>query len=831
MDDLGLPVSSWPTGAEVRQVAEFSLLSGASALVVVAGSTLQALTWDGHLLFEHADLVVSSILHVAATPDGPIALVLSRQDSVALIDLQTGHAGWRCRLPDGTRLSDAGSSKMFIDAGRLCWLAAPVYDESITCYEIDSVDEVRPRWVHDFAGRYDRGFGPAMIVTNALDDGSQRLVISSRTGRSYGGHGDERFGTPTERVVLGRDDGHLYQAVLDLSDGRVLREVAFRPDPGDYPCARPYGLLQAVAHADDQWVVLVACQVEEYFSVTRASGARLEREWGQFVEKDWPEDRQELRPQLTSLVEREEAEPLLVVGHFDSTRWHTLVRSAASGVEIAHLEDQYFWGVLPSAAGPLAVVSPATQRHLAGTEGLAAVTIDGLNPVGTAPELRPLTCSTDELPPHVTFHADRRSLVTLAHSGTVGILGNQGGRLVWWAPTQHGPVPLADVDATEAYPGSDGAVIVVAGNALHRVTTDLCVSEPVRVRGRRPDVLTTVAGATGWIANSVAGYGSEVRNSEGSWGITGRLAAMAAAGDTALVATITTVGSVQVWRCQKGGPSLLTEIRVQNTPTHVRFIRTDGVFIAEQTGAHTGAAGAYQLDGRSLWCDGAHWPYPNLPSIAETCSGRWIAAYDDHGVLIVRDAYTGELLAERDWTAAYTSPVLLPVDDTDLLLRLGGVHGIECLELTGGTQVELRERWRLSAPLWHYFPGDAAIARLSDRWVVGAMSPRGRLDLIDVRDGRVQHTVEVGPVAQRPPIVTVDDAGSAQFIVGTSEGRLLRIDADTGMLRPCPIRFSAAVECLGVARENDGPRDLLIGTADGMVHRLRLTSLSAEIIQ
>lgn len=820
-------VETWPTGAEVRQVSEFRLASGEPAALVVAGSALHALTWDGRTVFHDACRGVTKVLHVAEVGGAPLALVLSREDRVDVVDLRSGRSGWEYHAPEGTRLSGPGSSRLFHDGAALCWFVAPAYGEAVSCYEIDSVDTVRLRWLRDFGGRYDRGFGPAMIVADALRSGRPQLVISSRTGSNYGAD-DGSAAVPTEQVVLGRADGHLYQAVLDLDDGEVRCEVAYRPDPGDYPCARPYGLLQvADAGNGERLIVQVSCQVEEFYSVTRV-GTSMARAWGEFVEKDWPIDDQELRPQLTSLVERRDSDPVLVVGHFDSSTWRTLVRSASTGATVSTLDGYYFWGTVRSSDGPVAVVSPATSRRLTGAEGLAALRLDGSQRRSPVRGLRPLTCSADELPPEVTFHAERHSLLTLVRDGVVGVLANDHGRVVWWAPADDRTVEVADVDATEGYPGLDDAVVIVAAGALYRITPDLEVTGPVQPSGRRPEVLAATVAGEPWLVSSAAGGSCELRAVGQLWTVDGTAAALTTdSAGSGLLATIADATRVLLWRWSNGQPALIAEITPAGTPTDVRFIRADRMLVTERTGVHTAAAAVYDVSGALVWRDAEHGAHPNLPLAAAAADGRWLVAYDDHGVLLLRDADTGELLAERDWTAAYTTPVLLSAPrGGDALLRVGGVHGMERvdLDLTAQPDERLHERWRNTAALWRYFPGEAAVARVGAALLVGAVSPTGEVDILDAADGRIVHTLPIGAVAVRPPIVAmdVDGDGSEEFVLGTGDGGLVTIWPDRGTTRPWPLSFDAAVEYLAVAADAAGLAELLAGTADGVVHRVRV---------
>lgn len=780
-------VASWPTGADVRQVAEFD-----SGVLVLAGATLQAWSWDGALLWSDGTSAVTRVLHVW---DGCCALVLSGERLVRRVSLRTGAETWRHESPDGTNLSGPGSSKLAHVGGRTLWFTAPTYATAVTCRELLTDGSVAALWVRDFGGHYDTGFGPVMVVADVLGAGSPQLLLSTRTGSDYGTGDDD---VSSERLVLGREDGRLLQVVLSLNDGSTVTEVAYRPDPGDYPCARPYGLLTTASAPGGRIVVMVSCQVEEYYAVTRADGGELSRAWGRFVEKDWPHDAQELRPQLTSVVERPGANPWLVTGHHDGTTWTTVVDDAVTGERVRALPGHYFWGTHDG--GRLAIVSPATGRALTGREPTLALRLEDWSGVQSH-DGHPVVCGTDELPADVSFHAERRSLVGLAG----GIVTRRpDGAAAWWSPASGATVSLAVDDVVAAHPGAGGAVVLVTGDgALHRVGPSLAAEGVVRPGGRRAQALVVadhdrpVLLLDGETASRAIGLDGAVRE------LPARVVAAAREPSGAAVVACLEDDGVSCHRLGDG--AVVGGVRPAGRPTHaVLFDEARLLLVAARTGVHTATIGVHRLDGEPLWTDPGQGPHPNLPCVAYAADGRWLVAYDDHGQLTVRDAVTGEVLAKDDWTAAYTIPVR--VDDPAGWLRVGGIHGVDAIDEAGVV------RWRQGAPLWTYHPGEAAVAG----GVLGCLTRGGRLDAFDVADGALLWSVELGAVAYRAPLVAVAVGGGSSFVAGTAGGALVTVDAVTGERREWVVELGVAVETLAVG-DFGGPR-LLAGTADGVVH-------------
>ena len=259
----------------------------------------------------------------------PCALIRTDLRTLILLDVFTGEPCWRWQAAAGTYVNDLGGLKVERTAAGATLYLFPTYATEGWCFDFAGRrDDPTTRW-HATDLPFDAGFGPGVVLADVDGDGRRELFLSSRTGTQYGRNA--RAGrTTTAEVVLGRRDGLLWQAVMDPWTGRVMDQVAFEAVPGaPHRCARPYGLLHVapLAPGERPQSILVSCQVEEFAVLTRRTrDGGWRRRDGWFVEKDWPADERELRPQPSSLADlRGDGRPLLVVGLWQDGRWQTLV--------------------------------------------------------------------------------------------------------------------------------------------------------------------------------------------------------------------------------------------------------------------------------------------------------------------------------------------------------------------------------------------------------------------------------------------------------------------------------------------------------------------------
>ncbi len=234
--------------------------------------------------------------------------------------------------------------------------------------------------------------------------------------------------------------------------------------------------------------MLVSCQVEEYVSITAAPD--LARRWGWFVERDWPVDEQELRPQSSSIADvTGDGRPRLVVGHWDGAAWATLVLdvigSQATGAT-TRIEGRYFWGCADLDGDGVAelIVSPEAQRRPGGVGTIELVDARTGDILASCAEVRLVTTDDDDLPAHRTFHAERRGAVVL--QGNL-VLIERSGRTVLWdgertKPLWHEPVlRIDDRGGRACLTDTTGAVVVLDDDLLAEAT--------ITLNGRAPALL------------------------------------------------------------------------------------------------------------------------------------------------------------------------------------------------------------------------------------------------------------------------------------------------------------------------------------------------------
>jgi outer membrane protein assembly factor BamB len=190
--------------------------------------------------------------------------------------------------------------------------------------------------------------------------------------------------------------------------------------------------------------------------------------------------------------------------------------------------------------------------------------------------------------------------------------------------------------------------------------------------------------------------------------------------------------------------------------------------------------------------------------------GAWRIATDDHGVLTVRDATHGAVLAQADWTAAYTTPMAVALDGEQLLVRADGTHGVELCTTDG------RTIWRRGYEIFAVHPGTSVIAGTESEPLLAVPRRDGVIDILRLRDGELVRELRVGDQAERRPVLAV----GRLVLAGTLAGDLVAFDSTDGS-EHWRRSYPAAIEALAAAAAAD-QATVAVATADGDVRLLTL---------
>jgi hypothetical protein len=839
------------TGADVRFARVVEVPEGTLTLVL-AGTMLQAIDGGGAEAWRRPDLAVSLVLAVADL-DGrrePAILVRTEPRTLAVLDPRTGATEWTWSAPDGTFVNDHGGWVLVPAEAGLGLVVFPTY--ALEAWRFDFAPDRRApatRW--HIAGTWDAGFGPSVILGPLGPGDEPRLLLSSRTGSAYRRTRDGR--TTGAELVLGRRRGLLYQAILDPGSGAVLAETAFAPEPRGYRCARPYGLLTAapLRPGGPAEVVLVSCQVEEYLAVTRRTrGGGLARRWGRHVEKDWPVDVRELRPQPSSLGDVDgDGRPELVVGLWSDDRWRTLVLDPEVGIDSPKrvFEDRYFWGTVPTGpdGGLALVLSEEFMRRPRACSTLELVDAARTRPLAVLQDAAVLASADEPLAAGVAFMALRRSAMAVGVDASrrgVLVQRHSGARAAgtWaWGIGTRGRTFLARLAGPDVVradrDGSGGLLLADREGRIRRFDAALRpVGRPVRPVGRlaTPLVRATRDGAelvVDLAGGRVAGGRPSGRGGlRDAWRVDGRLPALVqdrAGAELVAVAIEDAQGPALALYAGTGDVIALRSVTRLRAPLdHAPAPTPDGrLVLTLRTGTHTLATEVRRIDGTLDWANEEAGAYLHPPAVAPGPDGRPLVVFDDHGWLHRHDA-DGTPVGRTNWTAAYTLPILgaLGPGGRWAILRASGIHGVELLAASG------RRIWRREMPLWHLFAGRGAVGVPGDdgRPVVALPTRGGTLDALDTATGEPRWAFDLGAIPESASVVAadVDGDGRDEFLVGLPDGRLVAVgETLSGPATRWEVRLGAAAGNPIVADlDGDGVGEIAVATADGLVHILAL---------
>jgi len=734
--------------------------------------------------------------------------------------------------------------KLMQTAGSLRFICFPAFVTEGWCWDFaGNRTNPRLRWQRNYAGRYLSGFGPGVILADMNGDGRLEVVLGSKS------EGDI-----------------IYQAVLDADNGDVHYESTYSAQP-DSPiiCGRPYGLIKAVDLDGDgrKDILTVACLVEEYYAAARNNGDGFTRLWGRAVEKDFPEDHRELQPRLSSVANpRRTGGPEVVLGLWEDGQWRTLVLEAATGKARSELDGCYFWGCadLNGDGRDEIVVSREAHRRPQQPATLLVLAGDTLQPIAELPSAGVFPSQSalrSSLPDDTAFLAMRRDpvFVPLPEGGSAMLArvfngGEPSATVAWGGPDMRvreiaGPGMIrADVQ--------QGLLLLTdAGGRIHRYGADLRpTGESLQVQGRTPSPLVWQVGdrtelvfdeSGGKITGGAIDYNGN-GHLAGEWSVKGAMPALhvdnegigriATAdidederltyGTSVLQAANQPAVTIHKWPIGNAAPVRIT---LEHPPyvTLLPFGEEFRLLVNVQTGIHTNSLACYDAGGALLWREEAWGTYPK-PAGAGTLNGQYVLVADDHGYCKLFDA-EGRLLAEPPaWPPAYTLPMIGPFG----IFRGSGINGLQMVDGEG------KKSWLAggdnpadTARSSRYFSCLGSVADLTggDDFTFGILAEDGLFECIDLTDGALRWSVDLGCKPSNSSMVSGDLTGSGvdQFLVGLPDGRLVCLGESDG--RGYIIwqkTFTAGIGNVIIADvDGDGLAEIILSTADGLIRVLK----------
>lgn len=818
--------------------------SGRARYVVLAGCSLQV--WDadtGAVLWRASSYSVTRVIGVLGRGDGQQALVCLDESTAALVSLETGDISWTWSSDPIGDLSNPSASVLTERGTGWDWYVVPTYSTTLTCWRYDARGQASRSWTLELEDLIDPGFGPHVIVADVLGLRRSQVILSARRGSVY--RSDDIEGRPTSaQLVLGRADGKIRQIVVDPEDGAILADTSFDGNPGgEYPAARPYGLLTtyAIAGSDARGLLLAASQVEEYVVASRVE-QHAPLKWSLFYEKNWPTDEIEFRPQVSSIgrMTRRPGDSFAFAEWADQ-RWRTRVVSAEHGPGVSDLvlDDCYFWGAcdLVGSDRLLLVTSPAlagdreSYRRTASTielrdaeSGAVLYRIEGYQP----------HCSSAlALPAGHGFFAKHEDLAVVEHGGAKWLLirDRRTESLALWNPGQTpSAIPLRTRGARVVHQ-TRPLIVSDQDGMVHRLLDDGGWSTIGPVHGRNVEPLVWDRDGKGELIvqaapTIVTGLSFEGTRLSRAWDVAGGPFALAYHRQRPTLLVAANGGTTLEQRIFGDGVWSAERVAEVDSGTIASLSTTADMSRVVLTTAQSRHVSTTQILDHDL-SPVATLPMGSGPGIAGVGpvarGGPVIVAIDDHGVLQVFDR-RGAPILEADWTAAYTTAMLLSSTDVGgpSVLRVGGIHGTERLALSGERQ------WRTLAPLWSLFPARTALVRIRDEEHY-TVTPRrdGAVHIQDIQTGTVTLVGGLGPFAPSRTVAAadVDGDGSDEFLLCRRDGVLVCVGAREGEWEiRWESRLPAPVHALSLAVVDEtGVVSVVVSTIDGAVRVLQFT--------
>jgi len=759
------------------------------------GTSLQFTSSTGKVIWADHKLGVGLVMHIADFDLDGRQEVLVRTDArtVVLFDVLTGRKLWSWQCDPSTNIS--GSAFYKTPTGTR-FITFPSYSMNGYCFDFSgSRKSPKLLWQKNYDGKYGEGYGPSIVLKDMDADGKADIVLSGKV--------------PS-----------VYHAVLDIDTGEIKTDHHYDLDGW----GRPYGLLKAIDLDRDRKpeIVMISCQVEEYLGVTRnIEGKGLEKIWAKFIEKDWPTDEKELRPQITSLADVTGSGKIeLVVGVWEDRKWRTLVIDPLKDFDARRgsLEGLYFWGNydLTSDGIPEIIVSKETTRRPGRITTLQALDGKTLKPVATLENASVFGSGDSLLPEDAAFIAIRNNPVYL--NGGI-LVRKRSGTFLWTAKALR---PIAGPGFVRADVDEGLLFLTDAKGVVQRFDESLkLLGKPLAMQGRTcQPLLWGVGGKRELVFNSAGGKviggvpNLKTGKLDGRWEVTGTMPALHidAAGKGRLsVADMSNPDKPAAVIHERPNKSVRIPLDYPPYLGLTPFGRDFRLLVNLQTGVHTMALACFDAQGKLLWQDKSQGAHPRVPGAA-SLDGEEIVVGDDHGVLKVYDS-TGNVIGnDKGWPPAYTIPILGPWG----ILRASGILGTSLIDKTG------QEKWKTEGDIWRYYKSLGAVGDVygDGRLMLGELAEDGMFECIDTANGNVLWSLKIGEPSDNSIVSgDLDGNGKDEFLVGMSDGRLLCIAQGKILWQK---RFNAGVANPIIADiDSDGLAEIILSSSDGLLRILR----------
>lgn len=784
----------------------------------------------GRTVWQNARMAVTGVLGVGDLrgQGGVEAIVTVGSTAAAMVDVATGGVVWTWSPPNGAYL---GSCKLLIRPTDSRFVCFPLNTLNGYCFRLGGAGKAPElMWERTYAGAYWAGYGPQIVLADMDNDSRPEVVVAGKPG---------------------------YVGVADLDTGAMRFDLHYKVTDGP-DIGRPYGLLTAQDLDGDGYrdVVMASCQVEEYVGVVRNVGGKaLALVWSQFVEKDYPDDRVELRPNITSVADLDgDGKPELVVGLYNTTgdgKWHTVAFDPMGGYSARRMDlpGRFFWGCWDMDGDGAAEVVTSSEAARRPSASATYQIVDGrtgrdVSSAGSAS----LTTWTGPTRDDTGFMGLRASPVFVAAADGGLLIRRRGGAEELWRLSRGGGSfarrrigagarsvllsmarpNLAGVD--QGFRGADGPGGADAANA--RVSMASGVRELIveMSDGR------TVGGVPDW---------RRPGRFRTSWSMPGAMPSVWIGPDGRRV--VCTAGPapeelhIGVPDAGSRKPAPLSRVPLP-FPVYLNAITRSGstllpfgdqamrLFVGLQTGVHTLASALYDEAGKELWLNKATGPYPRSAAAARLGpDGAWSLVVNDHynkaiyrldGSTLVDlpyGSYRGGIMVN----SPYTLPIVGPfgADGASRILFTPGLDTIQSLDASGAVLMN-----RFFNTYEFEYCGSAVASLRPGAWDVAMVNHDGILHCVDALTGRSRWTMDLGTKAAVFNVSTVDVDGDGRdnLIVGLPTGELLALDERDGkgvVLWRKP--FAAGIrDAFAADLDGDGHSEIIVETEDGRVRVL-----------